>query len=96
MVLPGNPAGPGSPLMPGRLLNKYPLVFILKQFERVPRTFQCEVPTHKNFLSIRKIFIVDATHNNAKKAKFDFEVDIFYHFSFCKGMHDVSVRFHKL
>jgi hypothetical protein len=77
------------------LLNKYPMDFILKQLERVPRTFQCAVPRRKNYLNIRKIFL-DNTANDAKKAEIDFEVNILCHFSFCKGMHDFSTRFHKL
>jgi len=77
------------------LLNRYPLDFILKQFERVPRTFQCAGLTQKNFLNIRKIFL-DAADNNAKKAKIDYEINIMCHFSYCKGMHVFSSHFHKL
>jgi hypothetical protein len=83
------------------LLNKYPIKFIRQQFERVPQTFQCAVPTGKNYSIIRKIFL-DAANNNVKndknvrKAKIDFEVNILCHFSYCKGMHDFSTRFHKL
>jgi hypothetical protein len=77
------------------LLNKYPLNFILKQFERVLRTFQCLVPTEKNFMNIRNI-LLDTAGNNVKKAGLDFEVNILCHFSFCKGMHDFSTRFYKL
>jgi hypothetical protein len=77
------------------LLNKYPMNFILKQLERVPRTFQCAVPTKKNYLNIRKLFL-DAPDNKVKKAEIDFAVNIMCHFSFCKGMHDFSTRFHQL
>jgi hypothetical protein len=77
------------------LLNKYPLHFILKQFERVPRTFHCPVPTEKNFIHIRNI-LLGTTDKNVKKAGIDFEVNILCHFSFCKGMHDFSTLFHKL
>ena len=69
--------------------------FILEQLERVPRTFQCALPTKKNYLNIRKLFL-DAADNKVKKAEIDFEVNIMCHFSFCKGMHDFSTRFHKL
>ena len=75
------------------LLNKYPLEFILKQFERVFQTFQCTIPTRKNYQNARQIFL-DNTKNN--KAGIDFEVNILCHFSYCKGMHDFSTRFHKL
>ena len=44
--------------------------FILEQLQRVPRTFQCEVPTRKNYLNIRKLFL-DAADNKVKKAKID-------------------------
>lgn len=77
------------------LLNKYPMEFILKQFERVFQTFQCEIPTKGNFSDIRKIFL-DATHEKTKKAEIDFEVTILCHFSFCKGMHNFSTQFHQL
>ena len=75
------------------LLNKYPLEFILKQFERVFQTFQCTIPTRKNYQNARQIFL-DNTKNN--KAGIDFEVNILCHFSYCKGMDDFSTRFHKL
>ena len=79
------------------LLNKYPVNFILKQFERVLQTFQCTVPTRKNYSTIRKVFLdTAATNNDIKKAGIDFEVNIICHFSFCKGMHDFSTRFYKL
>jgi hypothetical protein len=77
------------------LLNKYPISFILKQFERVSQTFQCAIPTRKNYSDIRKIFL-GAADNNVKKAGIDFNVNILCHFSYCKGMHDFSTRFHKL
>ena len=77
------------------LLNKYPMNFILKQFERVPQTFQCAVLTKENFLYTRKLFI-NAADNRVKKAGIDFEVNILCHFSFCKGMHDFPTRFHKI
>jgi hypothetical protein len=77
------------------LLNKYPLDFILKQFERVIQTFQCTAPAQKNFLSIRKIFL-DTPDNKAKKAVIDFKINIMCHFSYCKGMHDFSTRFYTL
>ncbi len=77
------------------LLNRYPLNFILKQFERVLRIFHCQVPTKKNFINIRNI-LLDTTNKNVKKARLDFEVNIVCHFSFCKGMHDFSTHFHKL
>ncbi|CAF2971084.1 unnamed protein product [Rotaria sp. Silwood2] len=76
-------------------LNKYPLDFILKQFERVSQTFQCAVSAQKNFLNMRKI-LLNATDNNAKKAKIYSKVNIMCHFSFCKGMHAFSTRFYKL
>ncbi|CAF4168919.1 unnamed protein product [Adineta steineri] len=81
------------------LLNGYPLSFILKQFERVLQTFQCAVPTRKNYLNIRKIFLetVDNNNNNiTKKAGIDFKVHILCHFSFTKGMHNFSTRFQEL
>ncbi len=81
------------------LLNKYPMNFILKQFERVPQTFQCTVPNRKNYLGIRRIYLdtTDNTTNNiTKKAKIDFEVNILCHFSYCKGMNGFPTRFHKL
>ena len=77
------------------LLNKYPISFILKQLERVPRTLQYTVPSRKNYSVIRKIFLA-AADNGARKARIDFEVNILCHFSFCKGMHDFSTRFHRL
>ncbi len=77
------------------LLNKYPMDFILKQLERIPRTFPCAVPTRKNYSNIRKIFL-DTANNKVKKAELNFEVNILCHFSFCKGMHDFSICFHKL
>jgi hypothetical protein len=77
------------------LLNKYPLNFILKQLERVFQTFQCTAPTRNNYSNIRKIFL-DAVNKNTKKTGVDFEVNILCHFSYCKGMHDFSTRFHKL
>ena len=77
------------------LLNKYPIDFILKQLERVPRTFQCTKPRQENYLDIRKIFL-DGSNNNAKKAKINFDINILCHFSFSKGMHNFSTRFYKL
>jgi hypothetical protein len=77
------------------LLNKYPIRFILKQFERVTQTFQCAVPNRKNYSSIRRVFLHTAD-NITKKAKIDFEVNILCHFSYCKGMNDFPTRFHKL
>jgi hypothetical protein len=77
------------------LLNKYPVHFILKQFERVLQAFQCAVPTRKNYSEIRKIFL-DAADNSTNKAKIDFEVNILYHFSFSKGVQDFPTRFHQL
>ncbi len=77
------------------LLNKYPINFILKQFERVLQTFQCAEITRKNYSEIRKIFL-NIADENAKKAKLDFEVNILYHFSFSKGMKDFPTRFHQL
>jgi hypothetical protein len=53
------------------LLNKYPMNFILKQLERISRTFQCAVLRRNNYLNIRKITL-DSTDNNAKKAEIDF------------------------
>ncbi|CAF1563927.1 unnamed protein product [Adineta ricciae] len=77
------------------LLNKYPIVFILKQFERVYRTFQCQIPTKGNFSRIREIFL-DATYERPKKAGINFEVAILCHFSFDKGMHNFPTQFHQL
>jgi hypothetical protein len=77
------------------LLNRYPMDFVLKQLERVPRTFRCAVPTRKNYSDIRKIFL-NTADDNVKKAEIDFKVNILCHFSFCKGMNDFSTRFHKL
>jgi hypothetical protein len=77
------------------LLNKYPINFILKQFERALLTYQCAVPIRKNYSEIRKIFL-NAADNNAKKAGIDFEVNILCHFSFSKGMQDFPTRFHQL
>ena len=77
------------------LLNKYPMGFILKQLERVPRTFQCPIPTRKNYSEIRKIFL-NVADGDRRKAGIDFEVSILCHFSFCKGMYDFPTRFHKL
>ena len=77
------------------LLNKYLIAFILKQLETVPRTFQCAVTTQHNYADIRKKLLASA-NNKSKKAEIDFEINIMCHFSFCKGMQDVSTRFHKL
>ena len=77
------------------LLNKYPVSFILKQLERVPRTLQCAIPSQKNYSEMRKIFLA-AADNGERKVRIDFEVNILCHFSFCKRMHDFSTRFHRL
>jgi hypothetical protein len=77
------------------LLNKYSVNFILKQFERVSRPFQCAVPTRKNYPEIRRIFLNTVDHST-KMAKIDFEVNILCHFSFSKGMQDVPTRIHQL
>ena len=77
------------------LLNGYPLNFILRQLERVPQTFQCSVLKRDNYPNIRKVMLA-AGENSGKKAKIDFEVNVLCHFSFCKGMHDFSTRFHRL
>ena len=77
------------------LLNGYPINFILKQLERVAQTFQCAVPTQKNYSDVRKRLLKTKNHQ-AKKAEIDFEVDILCHFSFCKGMQEFSNRYHKL
>lgn len=82
------------------LLNKYPIRFILKQFERVSMTFRGAIPKKDNYLNIRRIFIDSATNKNrnlgAKKAKINFEMNILCHFSHCKGMDDFSTRFREL
>lgn len=83
------------------LLNKYPIDFILKQFERVLQTFQCAIPTENNYSTLRKIFLAKTDENvkkdkNAKKAAIDFNTNLIFHFSYCKGMKDFSTRFHKL
>ena len=83
----------GAHICMSLLLNKYLLEFILRQFERVLQTFQSAVLTRKNYRKIRQIFL-DTANNN--KAGIDFEVNILCHFSYCKGMHDFSTRFHKL
>ena len=77
------------------LLNKYPMSFILRQLERVPQTFQCAIPTRKNYSDIRKTFLI-AAGEGAKKARIDFEANILCHFTFCKGMNHFSTRFHTL
>lgn len=77
------------------LLNRYPLGFILRQLQRVPRTFQCGTPTEENYAYVRKLFLA-AMENQEKKARIDFEVNILCHFSFCKGMNAFVTRFHKL
>lgn len=77
------------------LLNRYPLNFILKQFERVSQVFHCAVPTQENFLRIRRTFL-NNTRNEIIQKKIDFEVNIMCHFSFCKGMSDFATSFHKL
>ena len=77
------------------LLNKYPMVFILEQLERVPRTFQCTMPTRKNYSEIGKIFL-DVENKDGRKDGIDFEVRIHCHFSFCQGMLDFSTCFHQL
>ena len=77
------------------LLNKYPINFILRQLERVLRTFQCTKPRQENYLDIRRIFL---DSKNAKKAisKINFDINILCHFSFSKGMHHFPTRFYKL
>lgn len=77
------------------LLNGYPSRFILRQFERVPQTFQCPTLKRDNYSDIRKVMLA-AVDNNGKKAKLNFKDNILCHFSFCKGMHDFSTRFHRL
>jgi hypothetical protein len=70
--------------------------FILKQLERAPRTFLMRGTYTKELFSYKKLFLLDAADNNAKKAEIDFEVNILCHFSFCIGMHNFSTGFHKL
>ena len=40
--------------------------------------------------------LFNVANNDGRNAGIDFEVSILCHFSFCKGMHDFSTRFHKL
>ena len=40
--------------------------------------------------------MLTAEENRKKKANLDFEANILFHFSFCKGMHDFPSQFHKL
>ena len=49
------------------LLNRYPVGFILRQLQRVPRTFQCGTPIEENYAYVRKLFL-EAVKNNEKKA----------------------------
>jgi hypothetical protein len=77
------------------LLNGYPLQFILEQFRRVSQVFQCKQPNLKNYCRVRRS-VLDNTRQNLTLAKLDFEANIFFHFSFCKGMKDFSARFHRL
>jgi len=79
------------------LLNKYPLRFILRQFDRVFKTYQCSTPTSTNFLNIRKIFLDNVgKETRAKKAKIDFETIFLCHFTFCKGMENFSAQFNQI
>jgi hypothetical protein len=82
------------------LLNKYPVGFINKQFERVFSTFQFTSPTHRDYLEMRKISLNDTKNNNnniiIKKTTIDFEVNILFHFSYSKGMNTFSTSFHGL
>lgn len=77
------------------LFNKYPMHFILKQFERVFKTFQRKNITEKDFLYMRRTFLNDID-GLTKKSEMNFDVVILCHFFFCKGMHDFPTQFHQL
>ena len=77
------------------LLNRYPINFILKQFERVPLTFRYARITKYNYANVRNAFLA-TVDSNFNKAKIDFKINIFCHFTFCKGMQSFSTRFHEI
>ena len=45
--------------------------FILKQLERVPRTFPCAKSGQENYLNIKKI-VLDGSNKNVKEANIKF------------------------
>ena len=76
------------------LLNKYPNELIGKQFSGVLRKFGVsEQLTHQNYDSIRTMV---NSYRDQMRSNFDYEKNLFVHFTCCLNMRTFPNRFHNL
>ncbi len=78
------------------LLNGYPLKVIQGQYEKAFSDMKCTWPDKYTYQTVRELFL---THFFSKKKKIrreiNFDKDLIFHFSYCKGMETFAVQFHK-
>lgn len=79
------------------LLNGYPLKVIQEQYQKAFTDMKCTWPDKYNYKIIRQLFL---THFFSKKRKklreIEFDTDLIFHFSYCKGMETFAAQFHKI
>lgn len=78
------------------LLNGYPLKVIQKQYEKAFKDMNCTWPDKYNYQAIRQLFLSHFFSKEKKKRReINFDTDLIFHFSYCKGMETFAAQFHK-
>ena len=78
------------------LLNGYPLAMIQQQYEKAFSDMKCTWPDRYNFQMIRETFLSYFFSKEKKKRKeINFDTDLIFHFTYCKGMQTFAACFHQ-
>ena len=79
------------------LLNGYPLKVIRTQYEKAFTDMNCAWPNRYNYQAVRQLSLSNffSLDKGKKKRKIDFDADLIFHFSYCKGMETFAARFHQ-
>lgn len=78
------------------LLNGYPLKVIRRQFEKAFTDMKCTWPDKYNYQKIRQVFLEHFFSKKKKETReIDFDKELIFHFSYCKGMELFAAHFHQ-
>ena len=78
------------------LLNGYPLKVIQQQYRRAFSDMNCTWPDRYNYQTVRQTFLSYFFSKEKKKRKeINFDTDLIFHFTYCKGMETFAACFHQ-
>ena len=79
------------------LLNRYPLKVIQQQFRKAFVDMDCIWPDRYNYQTVRQRFLsyFFSKEEKKKKKEINFDTDLIFHFTYCKGMETFAACFHQ-